>query len=56
MMAISSADKNKINFYLNAGVDSLKYQRHIGVLLLDLLEIRDRDIFLEFKTYYEKIT
>jgi hypothetical protein len=54
MMAISSADKNKITFYLDIGVDSLNYQRHVGVLVLDLLEVKDRDIFHEFKTFYEK--
>lgn len=54
MMAISNGDTDKVTFYLEKGVDSLTYQRHIGVLVLDLLEAKDHDLFREFKAFYDR--
>jgi hypothetical protein len=54
MMAISRADRDKVNFYLNNGVDSLVYHKHLGVLILDLLEVKDKGLLYEFKDFYYK--
>ncbi|GAA0856639.1 hypothetical protein [Aliiglaciecola litoralis] len=54
MMAISKADGDKVAFYLQSGVESLSYQSHVGVPILDLLEIKDRKVFQVFKTFFEK--
>lgn len=52
MMAISTGNAERTNFYLQNGVDSLKYHKHLGVIVLDLVEIKDRELFSVFDSFF----
>lgn len=54
MMAIMEKDTSKIAFYLSNGINTINYHKHIGVLILDIIDVEDVKIFEIFKTYYEK--
>jgi hypothetical protein len=54
MMAISIGDTEKVKYYLNNGVDSLHYYKHVGVLALDLLEFRSEEMLSVFQSFFDK--
>lgn len=53
-LATAYGDVPKVKFYLENGVDSLQYHKHVGVLNLDLIEFPDHATFEAFKSYFEK--
>jgi hypothetical protein len=53
MIAISSGNAERVKFYLQNGVDSLKYHEHLGVIVLDLVEIQDRELLSIFKSFFD---
>lgn len=52
--AVLMADKEKVAFYLESGVDSLIYHKHIGIVILDLTDTNDYKILKVFQDYFNR--
>jgi hypothetical protein len=52
--AVLMGDKEKVAFYLESGVDSLVYHKHIGIVILDLTDANDYKILKVFQDYFNK--